>query len=304
MKRKYILLFLVIVSLFLFSGCAADSTLTAVSAEEPEIRVYNTTSNETSVMQLEDYVAGVVAGEVYNSWNMEALKTQCVLSRTYALKFAMDNPELYKEKGISTNIADAQNYDETTINERILEACKATRGEIITHKGEIINAYFHSNSGGQTVTSSEGFYNGNNIPYIKSVSSPETANNSKNYSWSVTFSKGEVLQALSKMGVSLSNISSVSLGEKTENGHYKTVKIGGKSINAISLRNNLGTTKMKSTKLTNISVNDSGVTISGLGYGHGVGVSQWGAKILGDSGKNYKEILDYYFNDINITTLY
>ena len=124
-----------------FSGC--KNTPSGLSAEvEPTIRVYNTSTKTTDEMPLERYVAGVVAGEVYNDWPEEALKTQCVLARTFALKYASDNPEVYKNKGISTNIADAQSYDESTINERVLKAVSDTRGQIITSNGKIINAYF------------------------------------------------------------------------------------------------------------------------------------------------------------------
>ena len=303
MKKLFLLLVLAISLPIFMVGCTkSQASLTAEL--DPTIRVYNTSLKTTSEMPIEDYVAGVVAGEVYNSWNEEALKTQCILARTFALKYASDNPEIYKEKGISTNIADAQSYDESTINEAIKAACEATRGQILTYNDQIIDAYFHSNSGGKTAFASEGFLTDQNPEYIKSVSSPETSLNSKNYSWRYEFSKSEVLTALDKLGISLSNISSASLGEKSENGFYKNVVIGGKTINAIKLRTALGTTKMRSIKLTKFTISGDNLVVEGLGYGHGVGVSQWGAKILADQGKTYKEILDYYYNNVEIKTLY
>lgn len=287
-----------------FTGCDNSSNKIDLSSGEPQIRVYNTQTKTTTQMDLETYVAGVVAGEVYNTWEEEALKTQCVLARTFALNFAHTNPTEYKEKGISTSIADAQSYDESTINDRILKAVEDTRGQVITSDGELINAYFHSNSGGQTALASVGFSSLENPGYIKSVKSPETSENSKNYSWSASFTKSEVLNALSKMGVSVATISSVSLGTKSDSGHYVTLNIGGKEVSANTLRTNLGTTKMKSTKLTKLYVEDGKIYMQGLGYGHGVGVSQWGAQVLATQGKTYQDILNYYFDNIEIKTIY
>lgn len=290
-------------------GCSNDkaSVLSGigVNSDEPKIRVYNTSTKTTTEMDLEKYVAGVVAGEVYNTWEEEALKTQCILARTFALKFAQSNPEIYKEKGISTSITDAQSYDESTINDRILQAVKDTRGKVITSNGELIDAYFHSNSGGKTATTKTGFNNLDQEPsYIKSVISPENKQNSKNYSWTATFTKSEVLNALSKMGVSVATLSSASLGQVSESGHYLTLFLGGKEVSATTLRTNLSTTKMKSTKLTSIKVDGNNIVMTGLGYGHGVGVSQWGMQILAQSGKTYVDILNYYFNNISIKTIY
>ncbi|MBO4570249.1 MAG: SpoIID/LytB domain-containing protein [Clostridia bacterium] len=301
-KFLNVTLILIIISI-LISGCS-QSSLKQTYAEEPMIRVYNTVSQTTTELPLEEYVAGVIAGEVYNTWDIEALKTQCVLARTFALKYIEDNPEIYKEKGISTNIADAQSYDESTINSSITEACKQTRGEVLTYNNELINAYFHSNSGGKTVLASDGFNGAENLPYIKSVSSPENSENSKNYNWSASFTKAEVLNALNKMGITLSNISSASLGEKTDSQNYKTIIIGGREVNLITLRNYLGSTRLKSTKLTSAKIENDYLKISGVGYGHGVGVSQWGAKILADQGKNYQQIIDYYFSNVKFETIY
>ena len=272
---------------------------------EPEIRVYNTQTKTTSTLDLEEYVAGVVAGEVYNTWNEEALKVQSVLARTYALKYIEDNPEIYKEKGISTNITDAQNYDTSTINDKIKNAVRATKGEVITHNGNLVNAYFHSNSGGKTTSTKSAFNNFEKEPdYIKIVTSPENKENSKNYEWSYSFSKSEMLVALNKMGISVSNVSSIKLGEKDESGRCLTLIIGSKEVSTNTLRFNLGTTKMRSTFLTGATISGSNIVLSGLGYGHGVGVSQWGSQILAEQGKTYSEILNYYFKDINLDKIY
>ena len=304
--KKFIVCFSLCFCLFLLSGCNDNVLYGGFGANfgEPEIRVYNTISKTTSVYNLEDYVAGVVAGEVYNDWNDEALKVQAILARTFALKYIEENPDLYKEKGISTNISDAQNYDETTINQKIKDAVSATRGIVLTSNHKLINAYFHSNSGGKTTTVTSAFGAAENPNYIKQTTSPENSKNSKNYSWTHTFSRAEVLSALNNLGISVANISSVSFGQKDNSGRSLTIFIGGKEVSLASLRQALGTTKMRSTLLTNASVSSSGITFSGLGYGHGVGVSQWGAQILAQEGQTYSEILNHYFSNIILEKIY
>ena len=290
----------------MLSGCNNEALYGGFGADfgEPEIRVYNTATKTTSVYNLEDYVAGVVAGEVYNTWEDETLKVQAILARTFALKYIEENPDIYKEKGISTNIADAQSYDDSTINEKIKNAVYATRGIVLTNNNKLINAYFHSNSGGKTTTPESAFGAKENLSFIKQTTSPETSENSKNYNWSYSFSKAEMLTALNKMGVSVANVSSVSLGQKDESGRCNTIVVGGKEVNAAALRSALGTTKMRSTLLSSATVSGDNIKFSGLGYGHGVGVSQWGAQILAKEGKTYQEILNHYFNNITLEKIY
>ncbi|MBQ7453046.1 MAG: SpoIID/LytB domain-containing protein [Clostridia bacterium] len=304
---KRLLITILLFGAISLSACSNDSVLEggfSGNISSPTIRVYNTVSQTTTEMDLENYVAGVVAGEVYNTWEVEALKAQAIIARTFALKYAEENADLYKKQGISTNIEDAQNYDTSTINERVLQAVNETKGIVLTHNGNLINAYFHSNSGGKTSLADVGFGSiDSDLPYIKAVSSPENKNNSKNYQWTCSFSKGEVLSALNKLGISLSSLSSAKLGVYDESGRYLTLYLGGKEVSAVSLRTMLGSTKMKSTKLTSIKVENGNLKMSGLGYGHGVGLSQWGAQILATQGKNYKDIINYYFDNVSFTTV-
>ena len=306
MKKSLFLIFSLVFSAILFVGCNNSALYGGFGGDfgEPEIRVFNTATNATSVYDLEDYVAGVVAGEVYNNWEDEALKVQAILARTFALKYIEENPDIYKEKGISTNIADAQNYDESTINTKIKDAVSATRGVVLMNNNKLINAYFHSNSGGKTTTPESAFGASSNMDFIKPTTSPENENNSKNYSWTHTFSKAEMLSALNKLGLSVANVSSVGLGKKDESGRCLNLIIGGKEVGATALRSALGSTKMRSTLLSSATVSGDNITFSGIGYGHGVGVSQWGAQILAKEGKTYQEIFNYYFNNILLEKIY
>lgn len=272
---------------------------------EPVIAVYNTSMKKIVDMKLEEYVKGVVAGEMYNNWNMEALKAQAVLARTYTYYFLNNCNSKYKGADISTDILEAQAYNEANINQSIENAVNETRGKVIMCGDEYIKAWFHSNSGGKTTLASVGLnYIGDQPEYIKSVSSPENSQNSENFNWSYNFTKTEILNALRKMGVSVSNVSTFKIGSKSSDGRSETLVIGGKEVNASTFRLNIGSTKMKSTWITSISLNGNSVTVKGRGYGHGVGMSQWGAKIMAENGKTFDTILSHYFKNVELKTLY
>lgn len=268
---------------------------------EPILKVYDTSSKSIKEMSLEKYLLGVVAGEMYNSWELEALKAQAVLARTYTLYFLQNFSSKYEGADISNDVTEAQAYNERMINDSIKKAVEETKGKVLTVDGEIIETWFHSNSGGVTTTSKNGLNNKEDEKYTKVQKSVETAENSQNYEWSATFSKDKVLNAIREMGASISSISSFSIGEVDASGRAKTFKIGGSEIDANTFRLKLGSTEMKSTKITNLVVSSTSIYMEGKGYGHGVGMSQWGAKILAQEGKNYQEILNFYFDNIKIS---
>ena len=293
LSLTFIFLTLVFVSSFIFVSCDKDS--------ETKIKLYNTQTESIEKIDIESYLEGVVAGEINNDAPIEALKAQAVMARTFTYKFLESSTSKYEGADISTDITEAQAYAKDKINDKIKKAVKETNGQTVKYEGEYINAYFHSNSGGKTALLKDGFsLSSENLPYLKSVKTGEINSNSNNYSWSYTFSKDEILNALRNMGASVSNVSSFKKGEVSESGRCLTLIIGGKEISAATFRLNIGSTKMRSTLITDIVVTSSSVTISGLGYGHGVGLSQEYAIILANEGKTYKEIINYFFNGVEI----
>ena len=276
----------------------------AVEKKEVVLSVYNTSLKKIVKMPLEEYLQGVVAGEMFNTWNDEALKAQAILARTYTMHFIENNKSKYEGADISTDISEAQAYDASAINAKIKNAVNSTKGLVLKCDGEFIKAWFHANSGGKTTTAKVGLgYRDDEPKYIKSVWSPETEENSKNYSWTATMKKTDILNALRKMGISVSNISSFSVGEKSQDGRAITLKIGSKEVSASTFRINYGSTIMKSCWITSVKVGSSSVVISGRGYGHGVGMSQWGAQVLAEKGKTAKEILFTYFDNVELTSI-
>lgn len=298
-----------ILSCFVFVGCNENKTKIELpehinlssETSAPLLKVYDVNTKTIESMELEEYVKGVLAGEIYNDWSIEAIKAQAILARTYTLYFLKNQKSKYEGADISNDVTEAQAYDKSKINENIERAVNETQGKVIVSDGELIEAWFHSNSGGITTTAKAGLNYLGDENYTKSVASPETAENSKDFNWSVTLTKSEILSALRKMGVTVNNINSFRIGEKDESGRASTIIIGDSEVSANTLRLNIGGTKLKSTLIDDIVVSKNSVTISGKGYGHGVGLSQWGAKVLAEQGKSHTEIIDYYFKNIKIT---
>ena len=277
----------------------ADIDLVA-NKSQPLLKVYDTEAETIVEMQMEDYLLGVLAGEIYNDWPLEALKAQAILARTYTLYFIQNNQSKYEGADISTDITEAQAYNKDNINDNIRKAVEETKGMVVMQDGNLIETYFHSNSGGVTTTATNGLNYGGEDTFSKVVASPETEENSQNFSWSESFSKSQVLTALREMGVSVSSVSSMAVGVKDDSGRAKTLVVSGTEFDANTFRLKIGSTKMKSTLIDEIVVSSTKINISGRGYGHGVGMSQWGAKILAEQGKSAEEIVEYYFNDVQV----
>lgn len=268
------------------------------------IKLYNIDNKSIEEINFESYIEGVVAGEIQNTAPLEALKAQAILARSFTAYFIENNKSKYDSADISNDITEAQAYNKEYINDNIKKAVRETKGIVLTHNDNYINTWFHSNSGGQTTSLREGLsYLGEEPSYIKTVSTTENENNTKNYKWSATFTKSEILNSLRNMGVSVSTINSFEKGEIGNSGRCLTFNIGGKYVNANTFRLNIGSTKLKSTLIENITVSDDSVSFSGKGYGHGVGLSQEYAVVLANEGKDYKEIIKTFYKDIEFKNI-
>ena len=275
-------------------------SLTTQEDHQPTIKMYDVNTKEIKEMELEEYLKGVLAGEMFNNWSLEALKAQAILARTFTLQYLQNSTSKYEGADISNDITEAQAYDESKINDSIENAVNETRGKVIMSDGKLIEAWFHSNSGGKTTTANTGLGFLGEENHTKTADSPETAENSENYNWSATFTKSEILSALREMGVSVSSLSSFIVGEKDESGRATTFRMGDSEFSANTFRLKIGSTKMKSTLIDDIVVSANSIAFTGRGYGHGVGMSQWGAKIMAEEGKTADEIIEYYFENIDI----
>ena len=292
MKNK--LLFLIIV-IELF-------TLVLIKPIKNKVYRYSTNVFKSSNLnneKLENYVIGVVAAEMPASFSFEALKAQAVAARTFAYNKISNNilnyDELVNDKGQAYISVDemkdkwkdsfANNYD------KISKAVLDTKGEIITYNDKPIMSYYFSVSNGKTEESSNVF---SNQPYLLSVDSSWDIN-SKEYEKNMYMSKEEILK---KLGINDNDLR-ISNIEHNSSNRIKSININGILYSGIDIRKKLG---LRSTDFS-FDLEENQVKIKTNGYGHGVGMSQYGANYLANQGKNSKEIIKYYYNGVNIKKL-
>ena len=259
-----------------------------------EILVVNT-------LGIEKYLTSVVGSEMPHRWPLEALKAQAIASRTYALKKTRN--DLYD---IDSTQRDQVYNGLESKTKKTNKAVKHTRSLVITHKNKLINALFHSSSAGMTENSEDVWRN--QYPYLISVKDFDQ-NNPKMY-WKKIFSNKELQILFPKIG----GIKDIQILDITKTGRIKNIKLignyGSLNLSGTNLRKKMG---LKSTlfrfKFITITANEeknniknlnNSLMISGMGAGHGVGMSQWGAKHLAMRGYKAKDILRYYYKGIQI----
>lgn len=268
----------------------------------PVLKVYDVKAEKLIEESVEEYVPAVLAGEMAGDWPLEALKAQAILARTFVLQFVTEKTSRYEGADISTDIEEAQAYNADAVNDRIRQAVKETRGMVLSAGGELPYAWFHAHSGGLTARAKEGLdYEKDEPGYTQCVKGmendeapPEAAH------WQAAFTVDEVAAAMKDVGVKVDKVNSVSIGQRGESGRAMTLLVSGKEVSAPALRIALGSTKMRSCLLESLRVEDGQVKMAGRGYGHGVGMSQWGAYAMAQTGKTAEEIVTHYFRDVTI----
>ncbi len=275
--------------------------------KEPALKVYIEQEKQIKDIKFEDYIAGVVAGEMKNDWPEEALAAQAIIARSYVMNFIeTKGGSRYKGAHISTDIEEAQAWNSSAINERVRKAVKNTRGMVIVYGDGFAKTWFHAHSGGRTATAKEGLaYKEPEPPYIQVVDSPDSREAPKNdIEWTAMFTKQELLKAMADTGREIEDFQKISIGQKGPSGRAVTIMVDDIQVSAPELRLALGSTKMKSTLLDKLSVEGDKVKISGRGYGHGVGMSQWGAYSMAKQGKSAQDIIRHYYKNIDIIKLW
>ena len=269
----------------------------------PVLAVYDVDKETVEKLSVEDYLPAVLAGEMAGDWPLEALKAQAILARTFVLQFVSQKESMYPGADISTDIKEAQAYDPSGVNDRIRDAVKQTRGLVLNAGGELPYAWFHAHSGGLTARAKEGLdYEKAEPGYTQCVKGmendeapPEAA------SWSAIFTAAEVLAAAKEAGAGdIAELTGISVGQRGESGRATTLLISGKEVSAPAFRLSIGSTKMRSCLIESLRVEDGQVIMSGKGYGHGVGMSQWGAYAMAQAGKTAQEIVLHYFTGVTL----
>lgn len=259
------------------------------------VKLYNKGTIEN--ITLEEYIIGVVACEMPATFHMETLKAQAVASRTYALKKMNENNIYDLENSINNQCYNDEkelkqkwknNYKK--YYNKIKEAVMLTKNQYITYNDEIIIAFYFAMSNGYTEDSQLVF--SETKPYLKSVES-QWETNRKDFVETKIFTEEELLQKLKLKNKKINNIKILS---RTKTNRVEKLKVNTKIFKGTKFRMLLN---LRSTDF-DISKNKNNIKIKTKGYGHGVGMSQYGADGLADEGKNYVDILKYYYKDIEI----
>ncbi len=275
------------------------------------IDVYFHNEGKTYTLNLEEYLCGVVGAEMPASFETEALKAQAVAARSYAV-YRKENPspdhpdacvctdythcKAYKE---SEELASAWGNNAKENQRKISQAVFSTTGEILVYNGEAALAVFHSQSGNGRTENSEDVWGGD-IPYLVSVESygDEKA---PGYNSSVTVPFTEFKNTIEKnvRGITVGSISDIGMIEKSEGGAVKNIEIGGVRISGKDMRSYFNL------RSSNFSVAPEGdnIVFSVTGYGHGVGMSQYGANAMAKDNKTYKDILKHYYTGTEIVSM-
>lgn len=254
-------------------------------------------------MSLNDYLYGVLAGEMQNLWPDEALNAQAIIARTFLLEYlSSGKSSKYENADISTDVGEAQAYNAEDVNNKIRNAVDSTDGLIVVYNNELVKTWFHSCAGGITATAKEGLAHKEDLPYIKSVESDDSEAPEEVQKWTETFTVDQLQAALADMEEDIGKFSTIQIGKKGPSGRCITLKFGDSEISCVSLRMALSASKFRSTLLEELSYENSKLTVSGKGFGHGVGMSQWGAKKMAEDGKTSDEIINHYFNEVSIVS--
>jgi len=268
--------------------------VTTPSYKEP-VTIFR--SNGTVItLELEEYIVNVVCSEMPASFNEEALKAQSVLARTYAKK-------AIKEGKVLTDTVSTQVYKDNNelkklwgndfdkYYNKVRNAVQKTNNEVLKYNGDYIEALYHSTSNGFTEDSINVW--GNDFPYLKGVES-SLDKNVKNYEVTTYYS---FLKLSSLLGLDLNENSNVIILERNKSNRVSKVSINDKVYTGIELRTLLG---LRSADF-NFEITNDGFNISTKGYGHGVGLSQYGSNELAKQGYSYKNILNHYYPGTTLT---
>ena len=264
------------------------------------VRVKRLATNEIQIVPLEEYIVGVLAGEMPVYFELEALKAQAVASRSYVLKRLEYNKD--SEYDVVDSVLNQVYLDDDYLKEawgkdyvvninKLRTAVNETIDEYLEYDGEIIDALFFSTSNGYTEDASIVF--NLELPYLKSVESKWDAQTSSVFNSQKTMSLQEFYE---KLGLEYKKQLSFNVLERSDTNRIIKLEINGNMLNATDVYNKLG---LRSTdfNLTQVGTN---VVIDTKGYGHGVGMSQYGALGMAKEGYNYMQILEYYYSGAEI----
>lgn len=249
-------------------------------------------------IEIEEYVIGVVGAEMPASFNEETLKSQAIIARTYALS-VLSKGKILTDNSSTQNYKDnnelkqlwGSNYDK--YYNKIKNAVNDTKGLYLTYDGKIIDAVYHSTSNGQTEDAK--YVWGTSKPYLVTTDSPyDTTNKSYNYEKFLSYK-----EISKKLNIEVDENLSFEILSYTTSKRIDKIKINNKVFSGVEIRNLLG---LRSTDFE-LNIQDDGIIFKTKGYGHGVGMSQYGANGMANAGFNYEQILKHYYKGVKLTKI-
>ena len=262
-------------------------------------------------MDMSTYLQGVVRAEMPASFEEEALKAQAVAARTYTLyrmehggsanhpeADACDDVNCCKAYRSAQEAAESWGISTAEYEEKVRRAVAETDGQVVLYDGAPVLAAFHSSSAGATRNVEDVWQQ--ELPYLRSVTTPEGEDSVPNYYSKETFTLTE-FREIFIAEYPTANLSGTPSNwftniHQTENGAVESLQVGGITVTGGEMRSLLG---LRSAAFT-ISFTDNAVTFSVTGYGHGVGMSQYGANVMAQEGKTYQEILTWYYTGTTV----
>ena len=274
------------------------------------VKLLHTKTNEVEEVNLDDYICNVVSAEMPATYDLEALKAQAVVARTYTI-YKIVNSSKHENADICDSSSCCQAWiskddrlskwkEEARIDNwnKIVTAVNETRGKIITYDGKPINAFFHSNSGGATERPID-VWGGSGYPYLQVVETSGEEAYSQ-YSSTATLSKKELIEKIKEthkdVEINFDEENCIEILEKTDGGRVKTIRFGNVELSGVETRTLLG---LRSANFT-FEIDGDNITFNVIGYGHGVGMSQTGADALAKQGENYEDIINHYYIGVEI----
>ena len=275
------------------------------------IKLLHSETMQIEELNIDEYLYGVVSSEMPANFELEALKAQAIVARTYTIYQIIHNSSKHENADICDNYSCCQawiskeerfskwNSEEAESNwNKIVQAVNETKGKIVTYNKQPINAFFHANSGGVT-ESSLNIWSGIDYPYLKSVETSGEEGYTQ-YASEVILNKQELLEKIQTQyedfEIDFDKQDSIEILEYTSSGRVKTIKIGNKEIAGTEARTLLG---LKSTNFA-VTIDGENIIFSVIGYGHGVGMSQTGADSLAKQGLKYEEIIKHFYTNVEI----
>ncbi len=295
MNKKLLVITVLLIPITIISFFFKETNFYVEKSASPEpIYVPVEINDEIKNIELEEYITGVVAGEMPALFEEDALRAQAIASRTYAINHLKRNTSISNTISDQVYITKEQMQQKwldkfDTYYNKIKDSVLDTKGKIMLYNNEPIKAYYYSMSNGYTESSLNVFNEQND--YLNIIPSPYDVDNEN----VINISKQEFCTSLSITcsKISISNI------QKDQSNRVSTITINNKEFTGIEIRKKLS---LRSTDF-NIVDKDDYLEITTKGYGHGVGMSQHGANNMAKLGFNYEEILKYYYQNVEISSI-